>query len=130
MRFYYLRDKPQQIPPLWRLNRGAPVGCLVTDEDPETGIITFAVSVCNKLDEFDRKVARTLAAGRLLVGPNYTINTLDPREPEVIKLVRVLGVVASDKSLPNKAREGARRFRDYLDSKELKQIVKDTLDKK
>ena len=57
MRFFYLRDENNH-----------PIGCLASDLDKENDRVKFALSVCNPIDNFNKKQAQALAAGRIAMG--------------------------------------------------------------
>jgi hypothetical protein len=52
-----------------RSDNGHPVGCLAIQLNRHSGQISYALSVLNPKDRFNRPVARQLALGRLLEEP-------------------------------------------------------------
>lgn len=69
-RVYYLRDKTNICQKAdGSFTRGNPVACVMTTVDRVCGNIKYAVSAVHPKYNFDRALARTIAAGRLEVKP-------------------------------------------------------------
>lgn len=77
-----------------------PVACVATEAEGES--ISYALSVRNPIDAFDRKRGRSVAEARLKMGK---IHGNVPREPGACK--EILMDIAGDAHLPKRVREAA-----------------------
>lgn len=77
-----------------------PVACVATEAEGET--ISYALSVRNPIDAFDRKRGRSIAESRLGLGK---IHGTVPREPGACR--EILLDIAGDEHLPKRVREAA-----------------------
>ncbi len=103
MRFFYLRDE-----------NGHPIGCLASELDKTTDTIKYAVSVCNPIDQFNKKQSQALAAGRIAMGA-CDLLVLSPIKGRTKQVM--MEIIASNKDLggfnhnyPNRARDAAKRW--------------------
>jgi hypothetical protein len=95
MRFFYLRDENNH-----------PVGCLASNLNKSTDTIEYAVSVCNPLDQFHKKQAKELAAGRIAMGDCDSI-AVSPIKGCTKKYIMELIL---EGSYPQRARDAAKRW--------------------
>jgi hypothetical protein len=95
MRFFYLRNE-----------HGHPIGCLASDLDKTTDTIKYAVSVCNPLDQFNKKQAQALAAGRIAMG-DFKLIPVSTYKGK-IKTIILKCVVGGN--YPHRARDAAKRW--------------------
>lgn len=100
-----------------RDSKGQPVGCVaikvkpvtVTGHAGGTTLVTYQMSVLNPLDQFDRRMARHLALGRLQEAPlTTTIDHLMPTRTEISRAV--MQDIKHDPSAPTRARKAARQW--------------------
>jgi hypothetical protein len=94
MRFFYLRDE-----------NGHPIGRLASELDKATNTIKYAVSVCNPIDNFNKKQAQALAAGRIAMGDCYQFKL--PETKGKTKQFMMEGI-ASKSEYPHRARNAAK----------------------
>lgn len=99
-RFFYLRNSYEQG------KKGAPVGCVAITL--ENGGIAYQVSTLNPSDDFDRRVARDLALGRLVNSPIII------RGPVGQSMANITAVVMNDiverHNLPMRTRKAAHHW--------------------
>lgn len=104
MRFFYLRDENNN-----------PIGCLASQLNEAKDTISFAVSVCNPLDQFKKQQAKEIAAGRLVLGSNDWILYNDSTKGKTKQCI--MGVLADKEyDYPQKysqrVKEAAKRWLD------------------
>lgn len=104
MRFFYLRDENNN-----------PIGCLASQLNEAKDTISFAVSVCNPLDQFKKQQAKEIAAGRLALGQGTNVPLNVTKKGTVKRLVMTL--IAVDNPV-QRAREAAQRWLDNYKSQE------------
>jgi hypothetical protein len=94
--------------------KGNPVGCLVVSlasKDNNTYTVEYAVSSLNPGDDFDRKMARELAVGRLVSSPFRATFCLSDRPYSIHACVEaVMDDVAANESLSGRVRKSARKW--------------------
>lgn len=85
-----------------------PVGCLAIRINPRTKFVEYQLSVLNPVDNFDRKLARQLALGRLEESP---VTLRVPADPTMFDIsVAVMRDLSATKSAPNRAQSAAKRW--------------------
>jgi hypothetical protein len=94
IRFMFLRDKKSQ-----------PVGCIAIDTAMG---LSYSLSVLNPLDKFDRKLARTIALGRLHAGFSRFIRGGDISTMHAITRVVMQDILTGRPSAPSRARKAAK----------------------
>lgn len=101
-RVMYLRDKHYQ-----------PHGCVAIQINPRTQFVEYNISTLNPADRFDRKVARELALGRMLLEPE-TLRV--PRNPSLHDIsIAVMRDLACSKTAPSRAVKSAKLWLDHND---------------
>lgn len=99
MRFFYLRDENNN-----------PIGCLASQLDKAEDTVSFAVSVCNPLDQFKKQQAKELAAGRLATGKGWTF--LSKGKEGKVKQYIMEKIADRENPYPQRVRESAQRWLD------------------
>ena len=92
-----------------RDDRFQPVGCIAINLT-KGGQVSYQVSVLNPVDNFDRKVARQLAIGRLIEKPIFA--NIESRSMFDISTV-VMQSIVSSKHFPARAVKAARNWLKY-----------------
>lgn len=88
---------------------GMPVGCLAIGLTRSRKTIKYQVSVLNPIDQFDRKLARQIALGRLMESSYSAPSTSDV--PDMHQISRdVMAHLADNKDVPSRASRAARRW--------------------
>jgi len=94
VRFMYLRN-----------NAGVPEACVAyrVDESFGNGHVSFGLSVHNPADKWDRRVARYMAAGALLLEPSFTFVADNDRTTNTVATA-----VATLGGFPTRAKKAAK----------------------
>ena len=94
VRFMYLRN-----------SAGVPEACVAyrVDESFGSGHVSFGLSVHNPADKWDRKVARYMAAGALLLEPTFTFVADNDRTTNAVATA-----VATLGGFPTRAKKAAK----------------------
>jgi hypothetical protein len=99
----FLRDRKNQ-----------PVGCVAIkivkndgtgNASNQSDLVVYAVSTLNPLDQFDRKIARQLALGRMVEDPNAARIRSNASIHDISKVV--MHSITHNPTLPNRARQAA-----------------------
>ena len=86
--------------------QGQPIGCIAMQLRGKS--IVYGVSTLNPADQFNRRVARDLALGRLTRRP---VKVSSPSEGTMFEKTRcVVESVFQDKTLPGRTQRGAKRW--------------------
>lgn len=96
IRFMYLRDQNQ-----------APIGCLAILLLNKK-LVQYGVSVQNPIDEFDRTLARDLAAGRILTNPGMVSARGLSGIHDITRAV--MSDLSKDSDAPERAQRAAKRW--------------------
>lgn len=110
-RIIYLREKGQTVYKNGKevILKGQPVACVATNFNANFSKITYQLSVLNPCDQFNRKMARHLALGRLVESPidisgQQAINTHE------ITLLVMKDIASRTGDVPSRAVKAARRW--------------------
>ncbi len=103
VRITYLRDV-----------KGQPVGCLAISPISSNGQlghkVSYHLSVLNPSDKFDRKIAKSIAVGRLEKNPDcHALPVSENADMHTITR-SVMADIASNKSMPSRAVKAAKRW--------------------
>lgn len=99
LRYIYLRDTKQQ-----------PCACIAVVYNKKASTVSYALSVLNPRDRFNRKVARDLAVGRLVQkGVSIDLSQVKSINCHVISR-QILSDLITWEDLPSRARKSAKRW--------------------
>lgn len=87
---------------------GAPVGCIAMTLSHKSDQVKYQVSTLNPVDNFDRKVARQLAIGRLMESPRFL--NLPKRTSLHDMTALVVRDIATSKAFPDRSVKAAKRW--------------------
>lgn len=96
IRYFYLRDE-----------KNFPIGCIAMDLD--FGTISYGLSVLNPVDKFNRRLAKTIATGRMKFNEKPTMHFGGKVSMHMVTK-SVMESISRDATSPARARKAARNW--------------------